>query len=98
MIRPTRPEGAAVLQELQELQTAQNTINNAQDDRSNNILKALQELNYAAEENLKLNQQIRLQKRRPRSRNKTSTLTNYTPKGFPHILSFKTTLRESDRS
>ena len=42
-----------VLQELQELQTAQNTINNAQDDRSNNILKALQELNYAAEENVK---------------------------------------------
>jgi hypothetical protein len=55
MIRPTRPEGAAVLHELQ---TVQNAIGDAQDDlRNNNILKALQELNSAAVEVLKLNQQ-----------------------------------------
>jgi hypothetical protein len=54
IIRPERPEGAAVLQELQ---TVQNAIGNAQDDlRNNNILKALQELNSAAVEVLKLNQ------------------------------------------
>jgi hypothetical protein len=54
MVRLAGPEGAAVLQELQ---TAQNAIDDAQDDlRNNSILKALQELNSAAVEVLKLNQ------------------------------------------
>jgi gamma-glutamyl phosphate reductase len=55
MVRLAGPKGATVLQELQ---TAQNAINDAQDDlRNNNILKVLQELNSAAVEVLKLNQQ-----------------------------------------
>ena len=57
MVRLAGPEGAAVLQEPQELQTAQNAIDDAQDDRRDNILKALQELNSVAVEVLKLNQQ-----------------------------------------
>lgn len=55
MVRLAGPKGATVLQELQ---TAQNAINDAQDDlRNNNILRALQELNSAVVEVLKLNQQ-----------------------------------------
>ena len=98
MVRLARPEGAAVLQELQ---TVQNAIDDAQDDlRNNNILKALQELNSADSRSVKT-QSARFACRRGdlRSRNKTSTLINYTPRSFPHkILSVKTTLKESGRS
>jgi hypothetical protein len=56
MVRLAGPKGATVLQELQ---TAQNAIDEPPqgDLRNNNILKALQELNSAAVEVLKLNQQ-----------------------------------------